>query len=209
MNHALDIIELVMIFFLYLLFFLPKSFLNAYIKEKGANLATKEDIGEITNTVETIKLSNQKELAELSATLKERQHVFAITTTKEFEILDRVWSALLEYRDSLLHLRSACGEVPSNEQSISNSFSAALAHEKAARAAIARYRPFYPEELYAAFHKTIKIIEATQYNVFAHHDDPYTFTPSTEIIEHLNSYFGQIDECISTVCTAIRHRFAA
>ncbi len=35
--------------------FFVKNFLPAYFNEKGKNLATKEDIGKITKTVESIK----------------------------------------------------------------------------------------------------------------------------------------------------------
>ncbi len=38
------------------------SFLGSYFKEKGKNLATKEDIGEITKTVESIKTENANQL---------------------------------------------------------------------------------------------------------------------------------------------------
>jgi hypothetical protein len=45
-----------------ILFFLLKHFLPTYFAEKGKNLATKQDIGEITKTVEDIKLNNNSQL---------------------------------------------------------------------------------------------------------------------------------------------------
>jgi hypothetical protein len=39
-----------------------KSYLPAYFSEKGKNLATKEDIKEITNIVEQVKIELSKDL---------------------------------------------------------------------------------------------------------------------------------------------------
>ena len=52
-----------------LLFFLLKNYLPSYFNEKGKNLATKEDIGIITKTVEDIKLDNSSQLEILKSQL--------------------------------------------------------------------------------------------------------------------------------------------
>lgn len=46
------------------------TFFKSYFKEKGKNLATQEDIGNITNTVESIKTEFTKQTETLKATLQ-------------------------------------------------------------------------------------------------------------------------------------------
>lgn len=52
---SLSIIDLIIIFFISGL----SNFIIAYVKEKGRNIATQEDIGKITSTVESIKTDLQ------------------------------------------------------------------------------------------------------------------------------------------------------
>lgn len=62
------------------LFFLLKHFIPKYFEKKAENLATKEDIGEITTIVESIKQQNNKELefikSELSIKTKAQQSIY-------------------------------------------------------------------------------------------------------------------------------------
>jgi hypothetical protein len=50
-------------------FFLLKHYLPSYFNEKGKNLATKEDIGEITKIIESVKLGNSTQLETLKTEL--------------------------------------------------------------------------------------------------------------------------------------------
>lgn len=75
--------------FAVVLFLLLKIWLPAYLAEKGKNLATKEDIGEITNSVETVKrqhaellealkTKNQLRLAGLDQRLRAHQEAYGL-----------------------------------------------------------------------------------------------------------------------------------
>jgi hypothetical protein len=55
---------------LFILYFVIKNLLPGYFKRKGKNLATKEDISEITELVETVKHSFTEETEKLKANLK-------------------------------------------------------------------------------------------------------------------------------------------
>lgn len=48
-------------------YFILKKYMSGYLDQKSKNLATKEDVGEITNIVETIKSENAHVLEELKA----------------------------------------------------------------------------------------------------------------------------------------------
>jgi len=47
-----------------------KNYLPTYMNEKGKNLATKEDIGDITQKTEEVKNTFQKEFADFSMELR-------------------------------------------------------------------------------------------------------------------------------------------
>lgn len=92
-------------------------FLAAYAREKGKNLATSEDIHEITRQIESIKTEYAKELesirAEYSTGLKyfesqltRRLQVDGIRFEKEFQVYQDVWAALIEFQKSVHCLRA-------------------------------------------------------------------------------------------------------
>lgn len=58
------LLEIIFIIFVTSIYFYLKNTLPAYLKEKSKNLATKEDIEEITNKVESIKHNYNKQLEE-------------------------------------------------------------------------------------------------------------------------------------------------
>src|SRR5687768_15388553 len=62
--HEIDVASIIVIPTFYL-----KNTLPSYLQEKGKNLATKEDIGEITKTVEGIKTSFILEIEKVKVNL--------------------------------------------------------------------------------------------------------------------------------------------
>lgn len=76
-----------------------KNYFPAYFKKKGENLATKEDIGEITKIVKYVEVNLNKELEKFKSDLSiERE----FSTKRKFEERD----AILKFWDSIsiLHL---------------------------------------------------------------------------------------------------------
>jgi len=59
---------------------LLRSYLPAYFSEKGKNLATKEDVQEITKKVESIRVQYAK-----------RQHRHEKAIEREFNALSEIW----------------------------------------------------------------------------------------------------------------------
>jgi hypothetical protein len=86
-NMILNIATLILIFLFGLII---KNFLPKYFNEKGKNLATKEDIGEITKIVENIKFNLLKDIEILKAQL-------AITNQNKFNISSAFREALFDY----------------------------------------------------------------------------------------------------------------
>lgn len=100
-------------------------YLAAYIREKGKNLATSEDIHEITRQIESIKTEYAKELESLRAgystglkyfesQLSRRRQVDGIRFEKEFQVYQDVWAALIEFQRSVHFLRAVVN-LPTSE----------------------------------------------------------------------------------------------
>lgn len=78
---------------------LLKEYLTSFIKEKGKNLATKQDIKEITNRIEDAKIFYSTKLETVKASLQ-------INTFEQNKIVENSLCALLDFYDvsiSLLH----------------------------------------------------------------------------------------------------------
>jgi hypothetical protein len=94
---------------------LAKHYLPTYITEKGKNLATKEDIGEITKEIEKVKYSYAHELETIRASLGSRGHIYQIRYKHEFEILLKLCELLVEFRDATISLRPAADIINKDE----------------------------------------------------------------------------------------------
>lgn len=86
-NNPLEIIEIGLILILGLLIY---KYLPSYIIEKGKNLATKEDIGDITRKVEEVK-------AEFIKVSCEHQIRFSKLHEKRAEIIAELYSRLYDF----------------------------------------------------------------------------------------------------------------
>ena len=119
-----------------------KSYLPAYFSKKGENLATKEDIKDITEKVEEIRVEYAK-----------RQHTSERAFDKEFDVLSELWQALVELRHSTLNLRPILDSVDPKEteeqrklkrlNKFSESYNNFLSK-------LWQYQPFYPKEIFDA-----------------------------------------------------------
>ena len=134
-----------------------KSYLPSYFSKKGENLATKEDIREITEKVGEIRVEYAK-----------RQYVSEKAFDKEFEVLSELWKALIELRYATLNLRPIFDTVDPNEteeqrkikrlNKFGESYNNFLLK-------IMQYQPFFPKEIFSALEeiRTVAYSEALDY----------------------------------------------
>lgn len=71
MEIFLQILNVLVLVGLCIIVLLAKNYFPSYLSKKASNIATKEDIGEITNKVEGIKVSYQIELEKIRASIDE------------------------------------------------------------------------------------------------------------------------------------------
>lgn len=80
------------------------AYFISYFKEKGKNLATKEDIQEITNKVESVKQEYKKEFDLIQkkneANFSELKNIKDRYNSKQFEIYNNLWTSLIELKFS-------------------------------------------------------------------------------------------------------------
>lgn len=117
-----------------------QSFLPNYFKKKGENLATKQDIGRITNIVENIK-------ADLSSEL----HIKQTRYLKEYEILADLTEKVVDLRDAARGLRPITEYVDPNESEDERKRRKLQVYQGAARAFYRlkeNKRPFFPKPIY-------------------------------------------------------------
>ena len=83
------IIEITIVIVGIILFFTIKNFLPSYFNEKGKNLATKEDVEEITKKVEKIKTEFVKDIEFIKADLSYiNQSKFSIKASERDALID-------------------------------------------------------------------------------------------------------------------------
>lgn len=137
-----------------------EKFLSSYATEKGKNLATKEDVGDITREVESIR-------ADLSGKLA--THGFRYQ--QEFEVLAELSHQLFDVASACAQLRPVLDYVdPAKTKD-------EIAQERLTRLHEARYalhltrerkRPFYPGEIYEHLRAIDNVAhtESVQYRYF-------------------------------------------
>ncbi|MBM4899142.1 hypothetical protein HYO40_13250 [Vibrio parahaemolyticus] len=133
--------------------FLFRKYLFSYSSEKGKNLATKEDISEITDKIENIRFdyADQLERSKTHFSAQLKNHGFRYE--KEFEILQSLSCQLVEVRDACLSLRPVMDRVDPNQSEEERKQERLTRFYKARRELyLSREtnQPFYPEEIYEA-----------------------------------------------------------
>ena len=138
------------------------ALLGSYFKQKGKNIATKEDVSEITAKIEDVKHEYAQQLESTKAELSSRLEKDGFRYQKEYEILSELNSLLVDVRDAAAHLRPVFefkDPEKSEEQIKREKLSIFKKCSRSLYLAREKNRPFFPEEIYYA----IKEIDDTAY----------------------------------------------
>jgi hypothetical protein len=138
-------------------------FMRGYLVKKGENLATKEDIGDITKEIEIVRISLGSQL-----------HVHRVRYEKEFDILLDLSEHLVELQASVLGLRPTTDWNPpdrDDEEKIKRLTRFSDAFYQLRKNAASR-RPFYPQDIYESVDKLTKVAfsEAFEFSHFSRED---------------------------------------
>ena len=130
-----------------------QSFLPKYYSKKGENLATKEDIAEITDKIESVKHEYANNLESVKAELSSKLNTHGHRYENEYLILSELTGLLVDVRDACLSLRPMLDYKPEGKseddikiERLNRLFEA----RKLLYMAREKKRPFYPSEIYKA-----------------------------------------------------------
>jgi len=169
MNEAIIILQILSLLGTMCIFIFRK-YLLSYSSEKGKNLATKEDISEITTKIETVKHDYANQLESTKAELSAQLNTHSFRYEKEYEILSELTALLVSLRDASVSLRPAF-DIKSPDKT-----EAEIKNERLQRFVEAqrdiyhareKKRPFYPDEIYQSLVK-IESIAHTESIKYAH-----------------------------------------
>ena len=171
---------------------LVKSFLPAYFNKKGENLATKEDIQDITTKVEDVK-----------ASIGSKLYVHQFRYQNEFMILKDLSEKLVGLRDSALLLRPTLDTINPNESEEERKQKRLAKYDEASKAFYKLYeanKPFYPDEIYRGLNRLHDIVwkEVVQYGHASEKDrrDPKYWNDATENAKGISKLADEIIELI-------------
>lgn len=147
----------------YILGLVTRQYLPAYMTEKGTNLATKEDVGEITKIVEAVKTENAAALAQLKGALDRTLHVHKAQFDVELKSYKAIWAAVVNVRSAVLQLRPIMDFKPSEPTARKEEEQRRVAEYGRARdafmSAVLKWQPFYADDVYSTLETARNIIE--------------------------------------------------
>lgn len=184
-----------------------RKLLFSYSNAKGKNLATKEDIGDITEKIEDVKLEYAQQLEATRAELSSQLKNSGFRYEKEYEILSELSSLLVDVRDASLSLRPALDyrdpdktQEEVKKERLTRFYNAlrALYLEKEKK------RPFYPESIYAAINHIER--ESRSESIEYQHRDPEDEVRYKDYWEKAQANQESITQAAEDAMTQIRNR---
>jgi hypothetical protein len=150
---------------------LARSFLPSYLSEKGKSLATREDIAELTEKVESVKTLYAADLERLRHTLARSDVYHRAQYEAEFGAYREIWEQLVPVHRAVLALRPAfdvgLAEGETEDQRRYKRLDAFAKTFNAFTETVDKRRPFYPAPIATELNALIKLVrgEAIDYQI--------------------------------------------
>ncbi len=184
---------------------LGAAYLASYLRQKGKDLATREDIQEITDKIESVKIEYAKELEGLKSQLNAKFHAQTVRLEKEFTVYEDVWKTLLQLQNAIVRLNAPGGEDKDERldryRKAFDGFYPALYGNK----------PFLPEEIFSSLDGLLGIIfsEASAFKLYLDSAGKLPTQVWAEAMNKSEKNVEQIVEKVDEVCKMIRRRVEA
>jgi hypothetical protein len=197
------ILSLVIIGGLILLF---KVYLPSYFKEKGKNLAQKEDITSITTLVEKVKVDYNSQIERLKADLNKSIHVHKLQFETEFRAYKDIWEKLILLRNKTFELRPIVDKYVATEEEKDKMKFERLKNFAESFTSFAQLaeknKPFYPEMIWKELESLLQVFrkEAIGYQYGNFESDGIKYWD--EALKNRDQILSHID----SICEAIRTR---
>ena len=178
----------------------PEFFLPSYLKRKGENKATFEDIGKITERVKEVETKYLKELEQLRADLDRRKHVSNVQFELEFKTYQEIWNALVETNYSLKAITVAV--YAAEKSKLVDSFAGEYLK---LHTMVNQKRPFYPTAIWGKLQTLLE----TMKEVCLELRKPDSITSDREYLAKEQERFKKVEDLINFVCEEIRFRLTS
>ena len=178
------------------------AFIGPYLREKGKNVATREDIADITRKVENIKQEFTKGVERLKADLDRTTHVSKQQFDVEFAIYRDIWEKLVTVRQRFFALNPYISELlpaqagQERRQRRIEEFNSAYGDFIST---VDRNQPFYSDEVYTALSAIIEVCidEKVESEI----------PPQPNYWQRVSNNKQKLLKSIDTACKSIRARF--
>ena len=130
-----------------------RKYLPTYVAEKGKNLATKEDIAEITRQIESVKSEYAHNLEGVRAAIGSKLGIHQFRYEREYDLLSQLSEKVVELRDATQMLRPEAEYVNPDENDDDRKKSILSRYTAASKDLYRFYeakRPFFPESMLSA-----------------------------------------------------------
>jgi hypothetical protein len=184
-----------------------KSYFPTYLQKKAENLATKEDIGHLTDAVESIKAKYATDLEVLRAELVKSNQVQQIQFKTEFDTYVEIMAKIVRLQSATLSLRPALDYTPKDEAAQKAERIRRLeAYGKAYEPFwlnVHEKRPFYSPAIWEKLRDLMRLVrwEASQYS------DGQESAKNMEYWDKADKNQEKILSLIEEVVESIRSRF--
>jgi cytochrome c556 len=197
-----DVLEIALIV---IAFFWARNFFRPYLVEKGKNLASKEDVEELTRKVEGIKTQYLGDLERLRFELGRASHIHKAQYETEVRVYGEIWPCLIDVQRTVAALRpmldSSDAQAEAERSRRVKEFSETF---NVMQNAVWKNKPFYSAEVHRELQKLsdLAIAELIDYQ----HGDPRSDENYwKDMIKNIRAISAQIN----VVCEAIRQRVSA
>jgi hypothetical protein len=186
-------------------------FLQSYVRKKGENLATKEDVEEITKKVEEIKGAISEKLELVKLEVGKRATVHRLAAEREFAVLSQIGDALYELAVSTEKLRPIVDYVDPNESESerrNRRYAEWVSSYNSFVHLVQKHRLFLAKSLYLKFMAVNMASrrEGIEYDITARSDD-LEKRISTEAYEAAAKNIKDMNEKIDAALDAIHKRY--
>ena len=182
-------------------------YLPAYAAQKGRNLATKEDVADITTSIESVKSGYAHELESVRAAIESRLGIHQFRYQREFAILVRLSKKVVELRDATTMLRPESEYVNPDESEDERKRRQLARYTSASRELYQFYeprRPFLPEALL----KSLRVLDEVAWHevIQFRHRSPQGADYDPKYWENALENAAKIEAAADAVLAAIRQR---
>lgn len=186
---------------------ITSNFLPKYFGKKGENLATKEDIAEITDRIETVKHDYASQLESVKAELSAKLSTYGFRYEKEYEVLSELTILLVDVRDASISLRPIVDFKDPNKSKDDIKNERLERFFDAVRSLYIfreKKRPFYSEEIYQAI-LSIERIAHTE-SIDYQYQDPFEKGKYLSYWESAEKNQKEITAAVEAAMMKIRER---